>query len=64
MKKGEITMMVLANYSKAFDTVKFKAVLIKMHEMGFSTKFLLWVFNYLCDHLQFVQINDKFFESA
>jgi hypothetical protein len=39
MKRGEVTMMVCADYSKAFDTVQFKAVLMKMHGMGFSKKF-------------------------
>ena len=48
MKRGEVTMMVCADYSKAFDTVQFKAVLMKMHGMGFSKKFLRWVLNYLC----------------
>ena len=43
MKKGEVTLMVCADYSKAFDTVQFKAVLAKLHEMGFSKSFLLWV---------------------
>lgn len=58
-KRGEVTFMVLADYSKAFDTVKFKAILMKMHEMGFSKKFLYWVFDYLCNRRQFVQIDDK-----
>ena len=48
MQKGEVTLMVCANYmySKAFDTVQFKAVLAE-HEMGFSKSFLLWVLSYL-----------------
>ena len=44
MKKGEVTLMVCADYSKAFDTVRFKAVLAKLREMGFSKSFLLWVY--------------------
>jgi len=36
MKKGEITLMVCADYSKAFDTVQFKAALAKLQEMGFQ----------------------------
>ena len=42
MKKGEVTLMVCADYSKAFETVQFKAVLTRLHEMGFSKSFLLW----------------------
>lgn len=36
MKRGEVTMMVCVDYSKAFDTVQSKALLRKMHCMGFS----------------------------
>ena len=64
MKRGEVTMMVCADYSKAFDTVQFKAVLMKMHGMGFSKKFLRWVLNYLCERQQFVQIDDASSELA
>ena len=31
MKRGEVSLMVLADYSKAFDTVRFKTVLTKLH---------------------------------
>ena len=59
IEKGEVTMMVIADYSKVFDTVKFKAILTKMHKMGFSSKFLLWILNYLSDCYQFVQVDDR-----
>jgi len=59
MKRGEVTMMVMADYSKAFDTVKFKSVLTKMHVMGFSKSFLKWILNYLCVRRQFVQIDAR-----
>ena len=49
LKKGEVTLMVCADYSNAFDTVQFKAVLVKLHEMGFSKSFLLWVLIYLSE---------------
>ena len=48
VKRGEVTMMVMADYSKAFDTVRFKSVLTKMHVMGFSKSFLKWMLNYFC----------------
>ena len=38
--RGEVTLMVCADYSKSFDTVQFKSVLIKMHHLGFSKEFL------------------------
>ena len=64
MKKGEVTLMVCADYSKAFDTVQFKAVLAKLHEMGFSKSFLLWVLIYLSERRQLVQIDDNLSELA
>ena len=59
MRRGEVTLMVLADYSKAFDTVNFKSVVLKMHSMGFSKKFLHCTLNYLMEHQQFVKIDDK-----
>ena len=41
MRRGEVTLMVLGDYSKAFDTVNFN-----MHPMGFSKKFFHWTLNY------------------
>ena len=51
--------MVMADYSKAFDTVRFKSVLTKMHVTGFSKSFLKWMLNYLCERRQFVQIDAR-----
>ena len=64
MKQGEVIIMVCADYSKVFDTVQLKAVLTKMHGMGFSRTFLQWMANYLTDRKQFVQIDDKSSETA
>lgn len=55
MKRGEVTIMVIADYSKAFDTVRFKPVLTKMHVMGFTKSLLKWMLNSLCERRQFVQ---------
>ena len=42
MKKGELTLMVLAGYSKAFDTVSYSVIIQKMWNMGFlKTLFVL-----------------------
>ena len=57
--RGELTLMVCADYSKAFDTVQFKSVLTKMHNLGFSKEFLLWMVDYLTDQRQLVQIDDR-----
>ena len=36
MKKGEVTLMVLADFSKAFDTVNYKILITKLSTLGFS----------------------------
>ena len=36
MQRGEVTMAVLADYFKAFDTVAFETVLTKLRGPGFS----------------------------
>ena len=50
--------MVLADYSKAFDTVNFRSVIYKMHFPGFSRNYIRWIVSYLKGRRQFVQIND------
>ena len=59
MSKGEVTMAVLADFSKAFDTVAYEIVLNKLHKQGFSKSFLKWVTNYMTRRKQLVQIDDK-----
>ena len=59
MRHGEITMMVLADFSKAFDTVQFSNLIMKMSKLGFSKQFLKWTLSYVTDRRQFLQIDDK-----
>lgn len=59
MKKGELTMAIYADFSKAFDTVDYLKILEKWHEMKFSNHFLQWVLGYVIGGRQFVQVNDK-----
>ena len=59
MKRGEITLMVLDDFSKAFDTIKYKTVLKKLDYLGISKSFLNWTIEYLTDRRHFVQIDDK-----
>ena len=54
MKRGGVTMAILADFSKAFDTVAYKTVLKKMHKVGFSKSYLRWVTSYLTERKQFV----------
>ena len=58
MEKREITLVVLGDYSKAFDTVSFKSMITKMHRLNVSKTFLVWMLNYMSNREQFVQIDD------
>ena len=55
MKKGEITLAIFADYSKAFDTVDFEILI-----SNFSKSFLHWLVSYLTNRQQYVQVNDKY----
>ena len=58
MQRAEVTIAVLADFSKAFDTVSYPTVLRKLHSQGFSKNYLRWVISYLTGRQQFVQIDD------
>ena len=53
MNPGECTLLILADFSKAFDTVKCKSVLSKLSALGFSKSHLKWTVNYLCGRKHF-----------
>ena len=59
MKRDEITLAVMADFSKAFDTVTFEKVLSKLHLSGFSRTALQWMASYLTGHKQFVKVDDR-----
>ena len=59
MKRGEITLAVMADFSKAFDSVVFEKILSKLYQMGFSRSALQWIASYLTDRKQFVQVDDR-----
>lgn len=48
------------DYSKAFDIVDFQTILTKLYNLGFSKPALLWMFSYLSNRHQYVQIDDCF----
>ena len=64
MKKGEITLAVFADFSKAFNTVDPEVLINKLSKMNFSKSFLHWLISYLPNREQFVQINDKISSKA
>ena len=51
--------MIMADFSKAFDTVRYRTLISKLHSLGFSKSFLFWLTSYLSDRLHFVQIDDR-----
>ena len=59
IKQGWVTLAILADFSKTFDTVAYKTMLNKLNHLGFSESFLRWVTGYLTGRKQFVQIDDR-----
>ena len=50
MNKSEITIAILADYSKAFDTIDFYTLIQKMYSFNFSKDFFIMnneLFNFL-----------------
>ena len=58
MKRSEVTMMILADFSKAFDTICFRNFITKTGKLGFPRDFLIWTLNNVTHRKQFVQIDD------
>ena len=58
------TLVVLADFSKAFDTVNYKTLITKLSTLGFLNSFLRWLNSYLSDRSYFVQIDDCTSESV
>ena len=56
MKKGELTLIAFADFSKAFD---YSIVICELHAIRLSKSALLWILSYLSNRQQFVQVNDK-----
>lgn len=57
MKAGEVTLLVMVDFSKAFDTICHNTLIKKMKGMGFSKQFLYWALSYLTNRRQFVQVD-------
>ena len=58
IERSEVTMMILADFSKAFDMICFRNLITKMSKLGFSRDFLIWTLNHVTHRKQFVQIDD------
>ena len=59
LNSSEVAIALFADYSKAFDTIRYDILLKKLNELGFSSSFIHLINSYLTDRYQFVQIEDK-----
>ena len=59
MRKGEITLAIFADFSKAFDTVDYKILLTHLNQLGFSKPLLKLIRSYLSNRYQYVQVDDR-----
>ena len=55
---GQVTILVLFDFNKAFDTVCHSRLLIKLRALGFFDTVLSWVFSYLTGSIQSV-VNER-----
>ena len=57
MNAGEISIILLIDFSKAFDTISHDTLIRSLRKMGFSRDFLSWSHSYLSSSKQYVQID-------
>lgn len=54
---SEITILILLDYSKAFDCANHRLILAKLKALGFHSDALAWIVSYLTDRAQKVKTN-------
>ena len=59
MNNSEVTLAVLIDYSKAFDTVDYKKLILKLIKLNFTRESIKVMLSYLTNRKQFVQVDDK-----
>ena len=59
MNNGDVSICVAADYSKAFDTIKYDELLKHLYQLNFSKSFLKIIHSYLHNRKQYVQFDDK-----
>ena len=58
MNRGEVTISIIADFSRASDAVAYETVRCKFHKLGFFKSSLYWIVSYLTDRMQYVDIDD------
>ena len=56
---SEITLLILLDFSKAFDTVNHKLLIAKLEILGFEKCTLDWILSYLSGRSQMVKTNTE-----
>ncbi len=59
LDNSEVSVLILLDYSKAFDTVNHQLLLTKLQALGFKTSALNWILSYLSDRYQKVVVDDE-----
>ena len=59
MNKGEVTLSILADFSKAFDSVDYTVLIKKLSELNMSHKFLHLTLSYISNRSQYVEIDSN-----
>ena len=59
MNTSEVTLGILLDYSKVFDTMDHLTLLEKLHKLNFPKQTLKLIHSYVSERKQFVQVDDK-----
>ena len=59
VNKGEVTLSILADFSKGYDTVNFTVLIKKLSKLNISPEFLHLILSYISDRSQYVQIHSN-----
>ena len=59
MSASELSIIVLIDFSKAFDTISHDTLIKTLHKYSFSREFLYWTLSYLSSRKQYVQLDSK-----
>ena len=59
MNKSEVTLPILADFSKAFDTIDYTVLIKKLSKLNMSPDFLHLILSYISDRSQYVQIDSN-----